>query len=310
MTTTVNRNHATDFQFDVFAQLVADDGAGRGLSAALKKKLGNLPPHLMMILMQTLQDGALDLAGDDASSARRLAREGGMNASDLQSLHSTFQEFLGDWRVDDGAVERFIATLGFGDVDASKRAELAKMLMDGALDSAEADRMSALGLIDEDDITGMQQAANYIIADGNTPVSKVGLEGMKTLRDIGVARTFSFGDTMLFILILMMQLFQKRIEEMSGDIATVQTGADAAAHKYRQHLDLAPADKTSDAYKTWSEDKEALRLDMDQTDDEVEQMIAEMKRTVDKYDTLEKMLQGILDQIGQMERAMAQGMNQ
>lgn len=307
-TTNAARNNATDFQMETFAQLLEDGGIG-GVSGALKRKLGNLPPHLLLLLMQVIQDGSVDFGGKDADAIKKL-NCAGLSNNDLVQINASLQAFLSGWTVDRGEVESFLATLGFSKVDPSTMAELSQMFMDGTLDANEAERMVELGLITADEVEGVIEATNFVLADGNMNISDVSTEGLTHLQEMGIIGNYSFGDVMLMLLILMMGLFQKRIESMSHEIAQQQIATDAADYKYRQHLNDVPEDKESPEYKAWSEEKERLKLDMDQADDEVEQMIAEMKRIMDKYDTLEKMLQGILDQIGQMERAMAQGMNQ
>ncbi len=291
-TTTNARNNATDFQMETFAQLVSDGGI-RGISSALKKKLANLPPHLLVLLMQVIQDGVVDAGGKDSDAMKKL-HCAGLNPEDVRNLNASLQAFLGGWTVDKGEVESFLSALGFSQLDPAKMAEVAEMFMDGSLTKNEAERMKELGLFGENDsIDGIVEATNFILANGEMNVSDVSTEGLTQLQEMGIIGNYSFGDVMLLLLILMMGLFQKRIETMSQEIANQQLATDVADHKYRTHLNDVPEDKTSNDYKLWSEEKERLKMDMDREDDEVEQMIAEMKRVMDKYDTLEKMLQGI-----------------
>ncbi|MEQ9500092.1 MAG: hypothetical protein RIT81_24670 [Deltaproteobacteria bacterium] len=310
--TIVNNNRASDFQFETFSDLVGAGEYGGGLSAALRRKFGNLPPELMILLMRILEDGQINGGpdGDDTKDIAKLKKEACISTAELHQINSAFQGFLSNWSEGHGSVEAYMSILGLDELqDETLKAQIAQMLMDGYVTSDEAMKLADLGVIDKADADAFAESANWVMADGNKPTSSLSREAKEYMFGIGITGQYSFGDTMLMLMLLMMQLFQKRIEDMSSAVAEAQLKADVSAAKYRALLANAPADRESDDYAAWSREKEALKMDMDHDDDEVQQLMAELKRVMDKYDTLEKMFQGILDQIGASERAMAQKMD-
>ncbi len=310
--TIVNNNRASDYQFETFSDLVSAGEYGGGLSASLRRKFGNLPPELMILLMRILEDGQINGGpdGDDTKDIAKLKKEACISDAELHQINSAFQGFLSNWSENHGSVEAYMSILGLDELgDETLKAQIAQMLMDGYVTSDEALKLAELGVIDKAEADAFAESANWVMADGNKPVSGLSKEAKEYMFGVGITGQYSFGDTMLMLMLLMMQLFQKRIEDMSGAVAEAQLQADVSAAKYRAHLANAPSDRESDEYAKWSQDKEAMKMDMDHDDDEVQQLMAELKRLMDKYDTLEKMFQGILDQIGASERAMAQKMD-
>lgn len=303
----------------------------------LKRKMANLPPELLMLLMEIIKDGDVD--AQDSGRVDRLRKEcckRGIDfgkESDLAFLAQELHAYAQGWDLSEDNVNFLLEQLGLQDVTAAEdskastqqlQAMITNALKDGALrqeeirkinDAFDPERRSALiPASSEEEVAtlmgGIDEAEELLRAGGDQFMSSLSTEGLKRLQKFASKGHFSVGDAMLLLMLLVLGIMQKRLQGMSQALVDKQVAAGEAQQRYQDHLAGAPTDKKSDAYKDWMNQKEDLKMQMDDADDEVQQMVAELKRLTDKYDMLQQMFQGLITKFGQMESRAAQAVGQ